>query len=211
MDAKADREPGWSLTGVAALLLCLVGGAAQADEPWSFVQITCAPELSYVSVQRFTVMNPPSPGRYLSGHVASPAAVRAIQVKYGMFDSESLKAHPFVCTIPPVPPIQGYDNARPGFAVRVEGRYEKPPDSVSDYAQMLDEVDISLNGRPLGRMGLNPAGIEIGPDTVSVAPNGVGLTVIVCEISDQQPRAGNKHVTCASTDVPPAGAPGGRR
>lgn len=154
---------------------------AHADWPWGFVKVSCIPEISYFSIQRFTVMNIPHSGAYLDGQgLPRPEVAEALRHREGLFDSSQyLKDHPYTCKIPDT--RTHYDQSRPAFEVTVTGRYNVSPDE-SDYSHMLDEVVVLLNGQKIGTMGLNPYGLGVDDDTISVAPNGVGIATTVCSL-----------------------------
>ena len=130
-------------------------------------------------------MNLPSKGPYLTkGLSPGPKAIAALEQTYNIFDSEGLKAHPFNCIIPNIPPIAGWEpSGRPGFVVKVTGRLDENS-LQSSYRMITDEVDILVDGRSIGVMGLNPYGITLGPDTIEIAPDGVGLVAGVCAVAN---------------------------
>jgi hypothetical protein len=188
----------------AAVLWSLASGPAFADAAWHFVQIICAPELSYFGIHRIRIDNLPDDGPYLTeGLQPGAQQVAAVQAKYGIFDHLSLKAHPFVCNIPAVPLAPGWDNARPGFQVRVVGHNEGS-DTESTYRLIRDDVEIFLNGRSIAQIGLNPYSAQFGPVSVSVSPSGISLSITRCEIDAQASTAdvGKEHLTCTSSSAP---------
>jgi hypothetical protein len=154
----------------------LTGGPALSDEPWGFVQITCAPELRYFAIRRFVMMNPPFKGQYLTeGLDPGPAVVSALETKYGIFDSKRLKEQPFECAIPRFEP-----NARPGFKVRIIGHLDENSAQTS-YCRIVDDVEIFLDGRRIALMGLNPCGFASGPDLLEIN-GGIQLLITICSL-----------------------------
>jgi hypothetical protein len=125
---------------LAALLLVFSSAfhPAHADEAWSFVQITCAPELGYFSIRRFFVMDLPHMGPYLTeGQDPGRAVVAALQRKNGIFDSKSLQDNPFDCSIPAVQAVQGWGDGHPGYEVRIVGHIDKVSDLITPYTTVF--------------------------------------------------------------------------
>src|SRR5260370_30253813 len=86
---------------------------ARADKLWSWVQITCSPELRMFSIRRLSVVDPPA--TYLNKvREPSPAIVKALERKFGIYDSKSLKSRPVICTIPPLAPAAGWHGGGDG-------------------------------------------------------------------------------------------------
>jgi hypothetical protein len=140
---------------LASLLLVFSSAfhSSHANEAWSFVQITCAPELGYFSIRRFFVMDLPNMGPYLTeGLNPGRAAVAALQRKNGIFDSESLRDSPFDCSIPAVQAVQGWGDGHSGYEVRVVGHIDKVSDLISPYTTVF------LQGKSLGNIFLNGGG-----------------------------------------------------
>lgn len=170
----------------ALLLLCVLSTGVRADELWGFVQITCAPEISYFSVRRFQIYNPPSMGPYLSeGLSAGEAQIEALQKKYGIYSSDSLSKHPFECVIPPIKPILGWDaTLTPGYTARVVGHVDTD-DSKTSYRQMVNNAEVFLNGKPIGALHLNPYGLTHGTSSVEISSGAQpDLVQIVCALPD---------------------------
>jgi len=145
------------LSGCFLVSLLLISSSsvdsAHADEAWSFVQITCAPELGYFSIRRFFVMDLPHMGPYLTeGLDPGATVVAALQRKNGIFDSKSLQDNPFDCSIPSVQAVQGWGDGHPGFEVRVVGHLDKISDMISPYTEVF------LQGKGLGNIFLNGGG-----------------------------------------------------
>jgi hypothetical protein len=151
---SALRHFRFTLFAVLSLTIALSVRPLRADEAWSFVQITCAPELGYFSIRRFFVMDLPHMGPYLTeGHDPGRAVVTALQRKYGIFDSGGLQANPFECSIPQFQAVQGWGgDDHPGFKVRVVGHLDKIEDMISPY------TTVSLQEKSLGNIYLNGGG-----------------------------------------------------
>lgn len=148
---------GWKILASLLLLAIEAIHPAHADEAWGFAQITCAPELGYFSIRRFFVIDPPHKGPYLTeGLEPSAAAVSTLQRKYGIFDSGSLQADPFECSIPSLPAAPGWNQGRSGYKVRVVGHLDKNSRE-SDYHRIADNAEVFLQGTRLGLVVLNLA------------------------------------------------------
>jgi hypothetical protein len=161
--------------------------SAHADEAWSFVQITCAPELGYFSIRRFFVMDLPHMGPYLTeGLDPSPTVVAALQRKNGIFDSESLRDNPFDCSIPSFQVTPGWNEGRPGYEVRVVGHLDKISDMISPYTEVF------LQGKGLGNIFLNGGG---NIDSIEVWYD-VALAVRTCRITPGTDVGNAQDITC---------------
>jgi hypothetical protein len=185
----------------ARAALCALGvslAAAQpahADEPWGFVQITCAPELGYFAIRRFVIMNVPHKGPYLTeGFVPAPEVVAGVEHKYGIFESNGLQAHPFECVIPA--PKSDWEATRPGFTVRVVGHLDKDSQE-SSYCRIRDHVEVVFNGKSIGFIGLNPCR-SYTLDSIAIAHDGVGLAITKCEESYDSGPDNKTHLTCST-------------
>ena len=188
-----------AILSVAAAVF--VTKAARADWPWGFVQVTCIPELSYFSIQRFTIYNIPKGGPYLTaGALPSNSINNRMHEHYGVYDnSQYLEKHPVTCTIPPV--LHAWDSPKNyfGFTVKIVGRYNVSPEE-SDYSHMLDEVDILVDGKQVGTMGLNPYGLGLDQDLIQVNPNGIGTQLYKCSIVQSSgPADGKSNLAYAVT------------
>jgi hypothetical protein len=149
-----------------------ISGSAQADETWSWVKPTCAPELRMFSIHRFSVVDPRDPNSDL------------LRQKYGIYDSKSLKDQPFICTIPPLPAAEGAHPAANGYTVKVVGHLDEHSDATS-LRLIQDDVEIFLDGRSLGIMGLNQYGITMDADWIQVTETAsLGLFIDTCTIED---------------------------
>lgn len=186
---SALRRLQFSFFAVLSLTMASSVHSAHADEAWSFVQITCAPELGYFSIHRFFVMNPPYMGPYLTeGLEAGPAVVAALQRKNGIFDSESLRDNPFDCSIPAVQAVQGWHDSRPGYEVRVVGHVDKISDLISPYTEVF------LQGKSLGNISLNGGG---NIDSIEVWNDGA-LEVRICQEKPDISAAYTTEAVCRS-------------
>jgi hypothetical protein len=194
---------------VARAILCVFGGslaiahasrAARADEPRSFVQITCAPELGYFSIRRFTIMNVPPKGPYLTeGFEPATEVVIGVEHKYGIFESEGLQARPFECSIPALSAIPGWERARHGFTVRVLGHLDKDSQETS-YCRIRDDAEVVFNGKSIGLIGLNPCRSAV-LDSIEIAHDGVGLAITKCEVPYDSSLDDKGHLTCSMEPV----------
>jgi hypothetical protein len=108
----------WLLLSIATA--APFGRAAVADDALGFVQITCAPELSYLSVRRFFIMNVPSKADRFD---PDPAVVAAVERNYGIFQSAGLQKRPFECSVAALAPAPGWD-----FDRRPAGQCRSPFD-----------------------------------------------------------------------------------
>jgi hypothetical protein len=171
-----------------------------ADDIWSWVQVTCAPELRMFSIHRFSVVDAPGSGADLTDN-----AIVAPQQKYGIYGSKSLKAQPFTCTIPRLPAAAGGHLAANGYTVKIVGHLDEQSDATS-YRLIQDDVEIYLDGRSLGSMGLNPYGITMGLDWIQVTEiEGFGLFTETCAIDDATPSDGvYKRLVCKYGKYEPA-------
>jgi hypothetical protein len=184
-----------SLLGIAAAGIA----QAHADEPWFFAQITCARELGYFSIRKILIMNLPHGGPYLSNGFMEPppqSVVRVLEEKHRIYDSPGLSARPFTCTSPHLAAVPSAEREREGFEVKVVGHYEKPDDNESSYCRMVDNAEVIVNGKSIGRLVLNPC--SNGPMLVSaeIAHDGVELAIRRCthDFADDVP--GQERIVC---------------
>jgi hypothetical protein len=159
---------------------------AHADDLYYFAQVTCAPELGYFSIRRFLILDLPSKGPYLTeGLEPGPAAVAALQRKYGIFDSKGLQDDPFECSLPPVQAAPGWEpKSRPAYKIRVVGHFDQSSGTTIAYVQVF------LDGKSIGYILLNGGertdSIEVWYDAL--------LEVRTCEIT---PEIGaSEHLAC---------------
>jgi hypothetical protein len=159
--------------------------AAFADETWSWVKPTCAPELRMFSIHRFSVVDPPDVDTNL------------LRQKYGIYDSKSLKDQPFTCIIPPLPAAAGEHPLANGYTVKIVGHLDEHHDATS-YRVIQDDVEIFLDGGSLGSIGLNPYGITMGADSIQITEiAGLGLFTETCVIDNATQGDGlDKRLTC---------------
>ena len=169
------------------LLMATIGGT-RADDAAGFVQLSCTPELGLFSVRRFQVPNIPELGPYLAdGWKPEVAIVRALQQKYGIYDSRSLKRTPFECRIPSLPAASGRRGEVPGFDVKVSGhvdeRQRHSDSSTGSYRTMADDAEIFLNGRSLGLVPLGPYGFTVENSSIDISQQEHGLNIRKCAVS----------------------------
>jgi hypothetical protein len=147
------------------------------------VQLSCTPELGLFSVRRFQVPNIPDLGPYLAdGWKPDATVVKALQQKYGIYDSRSLKRVPFECRIPSLPLAPGRRGEVPGFDVRVSGHFDESS-STGSYRTMADDAEIFLNGRSLGLVPLNPYGFTVENSPIDISQQEHGLNIRKCAVS----------------------------
>jgi hypothetical protein len=166
--------------------ICVLSDSTRADENWGFVQITCAPEISYFAIRRFQIYNPPNMGPYLSeGLTAGEAQIEALQKKYGIYDSSSLSKHPYECVIPPIKPVPGWSpHPTNGFTAKVVGNVETD-DTKTSYREIIDNVEVFLNGNSLNKLHLNPYGFTSGTSSIEISAGAQpDLVQIVCALPD---------------------------
>lgn len=184
------------LFGIA--LAC--GDRAQADEPWSFAQITCVPKLGYFSIRKLEIMNLPHMGPFLTEGRVQPDAMSTLQNKHHMFLSEGLRTNPFTCRIPPLEAVPGWEGPREGFEVSIIGHHDAEHNNEqSSYCHMIDDVEIIANGKSLGLMVLNPCD-DGSPDlkSVEIAHDGVQPLVRRCtHRSSPDEAVGVEQLICA--------------
>ena len=165
----------------ACILLALAAAPppARADEPWQFVQVTCVKELGYFAVRRFTVMNLPKKGPYLTeGLDPGPAAVEAVR-RHNIFDAGDIKDRPIDCEIAPLPAIMGWGaRDRPGFKVKVIGHLDRDSNETS-YCRIANHVEVFVDNKRIGGIGLNPCAGNL-TESINVAHNGVENDVEIC-------------------------------
>jgi hypothetical protein len=140
---------------------------ARADWPFSFVQITCAPPLQYVSVRRLWIYN-------LQDRV-DPKTIVEAEHRYGLFTSESLKSRPQICVIP------SWIEGRGAISLIAKGEIKGGPDEMS-YRRITNEVQVLAYGKLVATIGMNPYGISVGDDSVEIFANGPGVTIRKCSI-----------------------------
>jgi hypothetical protein len=178
-----------------ALLLLIFSSAvhsAHADELWDFAQITCAPELGYFSIRRISILDLPHMGPYLTeGLEPGPAVVTTLQRKYGIFDSDSLQANPFECSIPEAPAVQGRGDGHPGYKVRVIGHLDKNSQE-SSYSMIADNAEIFLQEKSLGLVVLN---LTEGTDSIEVWYD-AALEVRTCRVIPGTNLGNAQDITC---------------
>jgi hypothetical protein len=195
---------------LAATTFCALRSGARADEQWGFVQITCAPEISYFAVKRFQIYNPPNMGPYLSeGLSAGEAQIKTLQKKYGIYSSDSLSKHPFECVIPPIKPVPGWGaHVASGFTAKVVGHIDTD-DTKTSYRQIIDNVEVFRDGNSVSKLHLNPYGFTVGTSSVEISSGTQpDLIQIVCALPDNvlinDRMVGDGEISrCKETWVPP--------
>ncbi len=171
---------------LALVTLCTLPTGARADTNWGFVQITCAPEISYFAVRRFQVYNLPNMGPYLTeGLTAGEAQTETLRKKYGIYSSYDLSKHPYECVIPPIKPVLGWSPRETvGFTVKVVGNIDTD-DSKTSYRQITDNAEVFLEGKSIGRLHLNPYGFRGGTSSIEISSGASpDLVQIVCALPD---------------------------
>ena len=107
-----------------------------------------------------------------------------------------MSARPFTCTSPHLAAAPGPEREREGFEVKVVGHYEKPDDNESSYCRMVDNAEVIVNGKSIGRLVLNPC--SNGPMLVGaeIAHDGVELAIRRCthDFADDVP--GQERIVC---------------
>jgi hypothetical protein len=170
----------------ALIILAAVLGflpAASADEVWGFVRVTCAPELGFFSIQRFAMTNLPHGGPYLTRDGDQrPDVVTSLENTQGIYDSGGLKARPFSCAIPALPPtIDAPATNRVGFRVRVVGHLDTSS-PIGSYATIIDDAEVIVSDKRLAIMGLNPYGLARGADLIEIKRDGQEILVRTCTV-----------------------------
>jgi hypothetical protein len=176
---------------VAALQLS--PAPARADYPFPFVQITCAPDLHYVSVRRLIVENAAG---YNFIHLIRGRAATQTQneQRNQIFTSRSLAEHPVACDIPAAMTRSG-----PREAVSVTVGAKVDPPSKDATAEGADEVTVDSAGKRLAAISMGLKYQASGVDSIELYANGVGLTVRTCSFDE----GSDTQLTCKSRDLPP--------
>jgi hypothetical protein len=179
-----------SCLGNALILSTLVfvqPDEAHSDELFGFVQITCAPEISYFSIRRFQISDLPHKGPFLSeGLRAGRPQIDALQRKYGIYSSKSLSDTPVDCVIPPIDSVPGWSpKLTSGYSARVVGRVETNSDK-SSYRDMVDEAEVFLNGKSIGKLWLNPYGFTSGTNSIEISSGQPDLTETRCDSPESE-------------------------
>jgi hypothetical protein len=134
--------------------------AASADQSVGLVQITCVPEAGYFSIRRFVFVNPPrQPGADLQPLLSTIAS------KDRIYTASRLKAEPAECELLGTnTPSQADQRRRLG--VRVQGFYDDQNGQAVGARQIVENVEVSAGGKPLGRLRLNAFGYS--PDEIDL-------------------------------------------
>ncbi len=173
------------VAGVLVAAICsLLPQTVAADELSGFVQMTCAPEIGYFSIRRFQVANLPKNGRYLTeGLIPGQSAVEALQKKYGVYDSRSLKNHPYECSIPAFKLTPGWGAGEmTGFSIRVSGHLDVNSNATT-YQSIADNAEVFLNGKSVALIGLNPHGFMLGVSSLAISQENPGLNLSKCSVA----------------------------
>jgi hypothetical protein len=150
--------------------------AASADQMLGLVQVTCAPEANYFSIRRFLLVNPP---RSPAGDYQS--LLSTVASKYRFYTAIQLKAAPVECDLTGgAGPATQPDQQR-RLKLRVQGFYDDQGGQAPGPRQIVNDVEVSADGKALGRLYLNAFGYmpdEI--DLIEVLYNGVDFWVERC-------------------------------
>jgi hypothetical protein len=156
--------------------------STRADDATGFVQLSCVPELGLFSARRFQVPDIPALGPFLTDGLKPDAAVvKALQQRYGIYDSRALKQIPFECRIPSLPAAPGWRSEVPGFDVRVSGHFDENS-LTGSYRQMADDAEIFLNGQSLGFVPLNPYGFTVQNSSIDISQQEHRLNIRKCAV-----------------------------
>jgi hypothetical protein len=160
--------------------LCILACAAnfspaQADSFDTFVQVTCAPELGYFGIRRFGMSNMPyDVGRRVG---ASP---NVMTNPYGIYTDIELKRSPLECEL-----RSRTDNNEPKTVrLKVEGYFSDLNSQATSWAQIVDHVYISAEGKRIGQLFLNPHGFDAGIDLLEIWSEGAVLMMRTCTYYD---------------------------
>ncbi|HLG48183.1 MAG TPA: hypothetical protein VKY24_18210 [Reyranella sp.] len=151
-------------TGMFALSVCLSATAdpraALADSFTSFVQIACAPELGYFSIRRFGLSLSPQYIDRLQG--STSGAINS----QGIYVEPALEKAPVECNL-----TVGAKTVR----LRAAGVYKDLNKDTSSYRFIVDKIEVTANGKPLGDLFLNPFGFQAGIDFMEVFVEGAAI------------------------------------
>lgn len=143
----------------AVIVLLASHQAARADEWWTFVQITCLPELQQFSARTYGQYNPPNPN--------SPE----LEKKY-IYSAESLSKRPFRCELPQI------DNSGKPTTVEVQAEYS-PPGNGYCQGSGTQVIKVVANGVVIRQVDM--AYCEAALNTItSVQGNGVKYEALSC-------------------------------
>jgi hypothetical protein len=148
---------------VSALGLWIFAAAdsrtALADTFTGLVQIACSPELNYFSIRRFGLPNLP---QYVIDRLHGSPPPAAINSQ-GLFIRWALEKAPAECDL-----VVGAKTAR----IRTVGIYKDLNQNTSSSRFIVDQVEISANGKLLGQLFLSSRGFQAGIDFMEVFVNG---------------------------------------
>jgi len=175
------RPPKATFRAAAVVLSFLLAATAQeraasADQMLGLVQVTCAPEANYFSIRRFLLVNPPrSPGGDYQSLLSTVAS------KYSFYTAIQLKASPVECDLTAGAEPANQPDQRRRLKLRVQGFYDDQAGQAPGPRQIVANVEVSADGKPLGRLYLNAFGYmpeEI--DLIVVLYNGIDFWVERC-------------------------------
>jgi hypothetical protein len=135
------------------------GHPASADQMLALVRITCVPEAGYFSIRRLVFANPPQ--EQGDGYRRLLATVES---KDRMYTASRLKAEPAECELLGTSDAPASDPRR--LRVHVRGFHDNQSGQAAGPRQIVEEVEVSAGGKPLGRLLLNALGYL--PDEVDL-------------------------------------------
>jgi hypothetical protein len=150
--------------------------AASADQMLGLVQITCAPEAKYFSIRRFLLVNPPRPpgGDYQS-------LLSTVESKYRFYTAIQLKAAPVECDLTGGAGPANQPDQQRRLRLRVQGFYDDQGGQAPGPRQIVNNVEVSADGKALGRLYLNAFGyMPDESDLIEVLYNGIDFWVERC-------------------------------
>jgi hypothetical protein len=129
--------------------LCLLGGAdprlASADQSIGVVQVTCAPEVGYFSIRRFTLPPYATDEQFQS-------LISGLASAHRVYSAKQLKAAPAECNL--VAAVPGQPGRKRMIRVRAEGFFDSESEAMSPR-QIMNYVEVSSDGKVIGLLGLN--------------------------------------------------------
>jgi hypothetical protein len=181
------RRPLRAVVFGLSVWLCAAAGArtAWADSFSTFVQITCVPEIGYFSIRRFGLWDVPYEALDREGK-----SLRAAMNPRGVYTSINLKDAPVECALAVGPQSGKAQQSR----IRVVGFFDDRNGQATSYRQIVDYVDVSVDGKSIGGLSLNPHGLRTGYDQLEVWFSGSAVSVRTCSYyehdEDPQRKAG---------------------
>jgi hypothetical protein len=163
--------------------------AALADQFYSVVHITCAPEIGYFAARRFMLVNPPA-----ESDQQIKSLLTKIAAAHGIYTAVALKDAPLECDLVLGAKAANQPDQKQPLRLRVQGIFNNQNGQATSYRQITEQVEVSAEGKVLGRLLLNPYGFEVGPtDLMEVFYNGANVWVRTCsygEHVERQPKKG---------------------